>query len=72
MYQLIQIRKLAERKEDENLRFRQFLKNRCNLESDEIDGRVFETTRRVWTGIDCTSLCQLLSGVEAGIQRRGS
>ena len=55
MYQLIQIRKLAERKEDENFRFRQFLKNRCNLESDEIDGRVFETTRRVWTGIDCTT-----------------
>ena len=52
---LVQIRALAEKKEDENSRFRQFLKTRCNLEPDEIDRRVFETTRRVWAGIDCTT-----------------
>ncbi len=54
-FDLVQIRELAEKKEDENLRFRQFLKTRCNLEPDEIDQRVFETTRRVWAGIDCTA-----------------
>ena len=54
-FDLVQIRALAERKEDENSRFRQFLKNRCNLQPDEIDRRVFETTRRVWAGIDCTT-----------------
>jgi len=42
-------------KEDENRRFRQFLKTRCTLGLDEIDRRVFETTRRVWAGIDCTA-----------------
>ena len=52
---LVQIRALAEKKENENSRFRQFLKARCNLEPDEIDQRVFETTRRVWAGIDCTT-----------------
>ena len=52
---LVQIRELAERKEDENSRFRQFLKTWCNLEPDEIDHRVLETTRRVWAGIDCTT-----------------
>jgi uncharacterized protein len=52
---LVQIRTLAEKKEDENFRFRTFLKTRCNLEPDEIDQRVFETTRRVWAGIDCTA-----------------
>ena len=52
---LVQIRLLAETKEDENVRFRRFLKTRCNLESDEIDQRVFETTKRVWAGIDCTT-----------------
>ena len=52
---LVQIRTLAEKKENENSRFRQFLKTRCNLEPDEIDQRVFETTRRVWAGIDCTT-----------------
>lgn len=52
---LVQIRALAEKKEDENYRFRQFLKARCNLEPDEVDSRVFETTRRVWAVIDCTA-----------------
>lgn len=41
--ELVQIRELAERKEDENSRLRQFLKTECNLEPDEIDRRVFET-----------------------------
>jgi len=52
---LVQIRQLAARKEDENFRFRQFLKTRCGLEPDQIDQRVFETARRVWAGIDCTT-----------------
>ncbi|PYY15658.1 MAG: hypothetical protein DMG61_06585 [Acidobacteria bacterium] len=53
-FDLVQIRERAEEKEDENYRFRQFLKSRCNLEPDEIDRRVFASTRRVWAGIDCT------------------
>jgi uncharacterized protein len=52
---LVQIREMAERKKDESSRFRQFLKTRCNLERDEIDRRVFATTRRVCSGIDCTT-----------------
>jgi Fe-S-cluster containining protein len=52
---LVQIRALAERKGDENARFRQFLKTRCNLEPDQIDQLVFETTRSVWADIDCTT-----------------
>ncbi len=52
---LVQIRTLAEEKQDENFRFRRFLKTRCKLEPDEIDQRVFETSRRVWAGIDCTT-----------------
>jgi Fe-S-cluster containining protein len=52
---LVQIRILAEQKEDENFGFRLFLKTRCKLEPDELDQRVFEATRRVWAGIDCTT-----------------
>src|SRR3984893_17445894 len=52
---LVQIRELAGRKEEENSRFRQFLKTGCRLEPGEIDQRVFESTRRVWAGIDCTT-----------------
>jgi len=52
---LVQIRKLAETREDENLSFRRFLKTECNLEPDEVDQRVFEITRRVWAGIECTT-----------------
>ena len=53
-FDLVQIRELAQTKEDENIGFRQFLKSRCKLQPEEIDQRVFETTRRVWAGIDCT------------------
>jgi Fe-S-cluster containining protein len=52
---LIQIRQMAEEKEDENWRFRQFLKARCNLPEAEIDRRVFAITKRVWAGIDCAT-----------------
>ncbi|HLJ27555.1 MAG TPA: YkgJ family cysteine cluster protein [Candidatus Angelobacter sp.] len=54
-FDLIQIRELAESKEDENWKFREFLKMQCDLEPGQIDQRVFETTRRVWAGIDCTA-----------------
>jgi uncharacterized protein len=53
-FDLVQIRTQAEKKEDENHRFRQFLKFKCNLEPEEIDERVFAATRTVWAGIDCT------------------
>jgi len=44
----------AQEKEDENSKFRQFLKHQCRVGSSEIDKRVFDTTKRVWAGIDCT------------------
>jgi Fe-S-cluster containining protein len=53
-FDLVQIRTQAEKKEDGNYRFRQFLKFECNLKTEEIDERVFAATRRVWAGIDCT------------------
>jgi len=53
-FELVQIRTQAEKKANENDRFRQFLKGRCKLETEEIDNRVFAATRRVWAGIDCT------------------
>ena len=52
---LVQIRQRAKEKEDENWKFRAFLKGECDLEAEEIDRRVFAITRRVWAGIDCTS-----------------
>lgn len=53
-FDLVQIRTQAEKKEDENYRFRRFLKGKCHPEPEEIDERVFAATRRVWAGIDCT------------------
>lgn len=50
---LVQIRALAEKKEDENWEFRNFVKFECDLDADEMDKQVWETTRRVWAGIDC-------------------
>ena len=51
---LVQLRVLAQESEEENWRFRQFLKTRCDLEPEQIDKRVFAATRHVWAGIDCT------------------
>jgi hypothetical protein len=51
---LVQIRALAKNKEDENWRFRRFVKS-SDLDPDEMDRQVFETTRRIWAGIDCTA-----------------
>lgn len=51
---LVQIRTQATAKEDENWRFRAFLKGKCRLRPEQIDERVFAATRRVWAGIDCT------------------
>jgi Fe-S-cluster containining protein len=52
---LKQLRILADAKSDENWDFREFLKCHCDLEPEELDKLVFETTERVWSGIDCTT-----------------
>ena len=52
---LVQIRALAKKKEDENWKFRQFVKFETGLNSDRMDKQVWETTKRVWAGIDCTA-----------------
>src|ERR1035441_966245 len=49
---LVQIRKMASKKEKENWRFRQFLKGSEGL---DIDRCVAAITERVWAGIDCTT-----------------
>lgn len=49
-----QLRVLAQKKEDENWRFRTFLKQ-CDMETDELDKLVGEIARRVQAGIDCTA-----------------
>lgn len=53
-FDLVQIRIQAQKKEDENFKFREFLKFKCHLPTEEIDRRVSAATRRVWAGIDCT------------------
>jgi Fe-S-cluster containining protein len=54
-FDLVQLPVLAQEKEDENWRFRQFLKTQCSLKSKKIDERVATATERVWAGIDCTT-----------------
>jgi hypothetical protein len=49
----IKLRVLAEEKEDENWKFHQFLKR--TMDRAELDERVFELTKQVWAGIDCTA-----------------
>jgi hypothetical protein len=44
----IKLRVLADEMENENWKFRRFLKLQCKLEATELDERVFELTKRVW------------------------
>jgi uncharacterized protein len=46
---------MAEAKADENFAFRDFLKHRTRLSSEEVDNLVFEITESVWKRIDCTA-----------------
>ncbi len=51
----IKLRVLAGEQEDENWKFRQFLKRDFELGAGKLDDRVFELTNRLWAGIDCTT-----------------
>lgn len=49
------VRLLAEQVDDENFEFRRFLKWQDALSDEELDELVWETTRRIWAGFDCTT-----------------
>ena len=51
----VSLRQIAGAKADENYRFRDFLKHRTRLSSEEVDELVFEAEERVWKRIDCTT-----------------
>lgn len=61
---LVQIRALAKKKEDENWDFRQFVKTQSPLNPDEMDQEVWEITKRVWAGIDCTKCANCCRDVQ--------
>jgi len=69
-FDLVQIRELAREKENENYRFRAFLKSDCELDPEEVDRQVFATTRSVWAGIDCTQCAQCCQEVKPGFSEK--
>jgi Fe-S-cluster containining protein len=52
------IQRYAARREDENWRFRTYVKHRLKMEDDQLDAVVQETTDAVWSQIDCTRCAQ--------------
>jgi hypothetical protein len=48
------IQRYARDREDENFRFRSFVKHRLDMPDEELDARVRQTTNAVWEQIDCT------------------
>src|ERR1051326_2417449 len=60
------VRQYARRKEDENFRFRTFVKFRLNLDDSGLDTIVRQTTDEVWSHIDClacANCCKTLQPV---------
>jgi hypothetical protein len=53
---LIDLEKLAAKKEDQNWRFRSFLKFYDDMSDEELDSLVFKITDKISSAIDCT-LC---------------
>ncbi|MCX6553388.1 MAG: YkgJ family cysteine cluster protein [Acidobacteria bacterium] len=45
--------RLGTQRDDENMRFRTWLKVHCDLDGDELDDLVHETADEVWAHIDC-------------------
>jgi len=61
------IEALAAKKREENWDFRAYLKWQDDLEDDELDELVFETARRVWSGIDCTACANCCRKLQPGV-----
>ncbi len=51
----IRLRQSAEAGEEENFRFRDFLKHRTHLSSEAVDNLVFEIAAGIWERADCTA-----------------
>jgi uncharacterized protein len=51
----VNLRQMAEAEADGNFKFRDFLKHRTSLSSEEVDNLVFEIAERVWKKTDCTA-----------------
>ena len=51
----VNLRQMAEAGADRNFKFRDFLKHRTSLSSEELGDLVFEIAERVWKRTDCTT-----------------
>ena len=51
----VNLPQMAEAGADGNFKFREFLKHRTSLSSEEVDKLVFEISERVWKRTDCTA-----------------
>jgi Fe-S-cluster containining protein len=58
---------LAKQKRDDNHALRQHLKEQDRLSEQELDQLVFDITRRVWAGIDCTTCANCCKELTPGV-----
>jgi Fe-S-cluster containining protein len=71
---LVKLRQMAEARAEENFRFRDFLKHRTRLSSEEVDHLVFEIAARVWKKTDCAACANCCREVvptigDSGVER---
>jgi len=58
---------LAERKQQENLELREYVKNQDRLSEREMDQLVFDISQRVWAGFDCATCGNCCKEVGTGV-----
>jgi Fe-S-cluster containining protein len=69
-YKIENLKKKAKEKEDENWRFRTFLKWDCELSDKNLDQQVFEITDSVWSKIDCTACGQCCEELKPAFSKK--
>src|SRR5947207_1704802 len=61
------IRRYAEAREDENFRFRTYVKHRLKMDDKALDSLASEITDSVWSQIDCTACANCCKTLEPAV-----
>lgn len=64
------VKQLALQKEEENWRFRSFVKGYCSMSDRRLDSLVIEIADQVWKTIDCTACAQCCKTLRATFSGR--
>ena len=69
-FDLIELEQLAAEKEDENWRFRSFLKFYDGMTDEELDSLVYKTADEIGSAVDCTQCGRCCEKLNRCVQKK--